>query len=64
MVAPVRASPSQVVEAERPANATENHGSYPAEITRDQFVWLHERAVERRLEWAAHAQSLAHKQKS
>jgi hypothetical protein len=64
MTVPVRATPSQVAEANPPSGGDENVGSYPAEITRDQFVWLHERAATRRLEWAEHARNLACNQKS
>ncbi len=63
MVTPVRAS-SQVAEIEQPSTPSEDQGSYPAEITREQFVWLQERADARRREWAAHAASLACNQKS
>lgn len=58
MVVPVRAKPSQSATTEQ-TPPTDNQGSYPAEISRDQFVWLQERAEERRREWVAHAQSLA-----
>lgn len=64
MAGPVKATPSQVVDAQQPATAPVDEGSYPAEITADQFAWLEERAVERRCLWTKHASSLASKQKS
>lgn len=39
-------------------------GSYPNEITADQFAWLNERAAARCKRWADHASSLACNQKS
>ena len=64
MVTPVRATPSQVVDVERPTDSTENQGSYPAEIGRDQLNWLQECAEEQRRQWAKHAQSVACNPKS
>jgi hypothetical protein len=64
MTTPVRATPGQVVNAGTPPSDGGNHGSYPAEITPDQFAWLNERADARRQEWAQHARSLACNQKS
>jgi hypothetical protein len=63
MVPPVRATPSQLVELERSVRE-EAEGSYPDEITRDQFVWLQERAAARRQRWAEHAATVARTQKS
>lgn len=63
MAAPVRANSGQIVEA-KPAASSDNQGSYPAEITQEQFAWLQERAAQRRREWAEHAQSWACNQKS
>jgi Spy/CpxP family protein refolding chaperone len=63
MAAPIKSTPSQVVDAGRPA-AAENQGSYPEEITPEQSAWLQERATERRRRWKEHADSLAGKQKS
>jgi hypothetical protein len=63
MVTPVRATPSQVVELEKPCQP-ENLGSYPDEITKEQFDWLHARAAERRRRWTEHAQSVALNQKA
>lgn len=64
MVTPVRARPGQVVDAGLVPAETENQGSYPAEITQDQFDWLQERAAAHRKRWADHAKSLACNQKS
>jgi hypothetical protein len=64
MAAPVRATPGQVVDADRKAAAQENLGSYPEEITADQLAWLKERAAARRQKWAEHARSVASNQKS
>jgi hypothetical protein len=36
----------------------ESQGSYPREITRDQFDWLQERAAANRKRWAEHARAL------
>lgn len=62
MATPVKATPNQVVEANSPT-ASENQGSYPEEITLEQFDWLHERAAARRKRWTEHAKSLAGNQK-
>jgi hypothetical protein len=64
MTTPVRATPGQVVNAGTPPTDGGNLGSYPAELTADQFAWLHERAAQTRLRWAEHAQALACNQKS
>jgi hypothetical protein len=63
MVTPVRAS-TLVADVEQPSVAPENQGSYPAEITSEQFTWLQERAAAHRRRWAEHAASLACNQKS
>lgn len=52
---PVRANPQNIVK--RPAPAVENQGSYPEEITKDQFDWLQKRAAALRKEWEEHARS-------
>jgi hypothetical protein len=64
MTTPVRATPGQVVNAGTPPIDGGNLGSYPAEITADQFAFLQERAAALREQWAEHAQSLACNQKS
>lgn len=64
MTTTVRATPGQVVNAGSPPTDGDNQGSYPAEITKDQFDWLQERAAARRLQWAEHARNLACDQKS
>ena len=64
MAGPVKGTPSQVVDTRQPSTASEHEGSYPAELTADQFAWLQERAAELRRRWAKHAASLASKQKS
>jgi hypothetical protein len=64
MTTPVRAHPGQVVNAGTPPTDGEHQGSYPSEITADQFAWLQERAAQRRQQWAEHARSLACNQKS
>jgi len=47
MVTPVRAKPSQSATTEQ-TPPTDNQGSYPAEISAEQFTWLQERAAQRR----------------
>lgn len=64
MTTPVRAAPGQVVNAGTPPTDGGDQGSYPAEITADQFAWLQERAAQRRQRWAEHARSLACNPKS
>jgi hypothetical protein len=64
MTTPVRAEPGQVVNAGTPPTDGGNLGSYPAEITQDQAAWLHERAAQRRQQWAEHARTLSCNQKS
>jgi hypothetical protein len=64
MTTPVRAAPGQVVNAGTPPTDGGAQGSYPGEITQDQFAWLHERAAQRRQQWAEHAECLARNQKS
>jgi hypothetical protein len=64
MTTPVRAQPGQVVNAGTPPSDGGDQGSYPSEITADQFAWLHERAAQRRQQWAEHERSLACNQKS
>jgi hypothetical protein len=63
MVAPVRARPGQTVSTPSPPS-DEDQGSYPAEITREQFEWLQERAAQHRRRWAEHKAALACNQKS
>jgi hypothetical protein len=63
MSAPVRAGDGQTVATPQ-VQADQNQGSYPAEITRDQLDWLRQQADERRREWIAHAESVAHNHKS
>lgn len=53
----VRAYPAQVVNAGSPPTNGGDQGSYPDEITPDQFEWLKERAAQRRERWAEHARS-------
>jgi hypothetical protein len=64
MATPVRAKPGQVAAGQQPPSDGDNQGSYPAEITRDQFDWLHDRAAAHRQRWTEHAAALACKQKS
>jgi hypothetical protein len=64
MAAPVKATASQVVEANPPSTEADNQGSYPAEISREQFDWLQERAAAHRRRWEEHAHSMACNQKS
>lgn len=64
MTTPVRAAPGLVVNAGTPPIDGGDHGSYPADLTPDQFAWLQERAAARRQEWAEHARSLACNHKS
>jgi hypothetical protein len=64
MTTPVKADPGQVVNAGTPPTDGGNQGSYPADITPDQFAWLQERAAARREQWAVHARTLACNQKS
>jgi hypothetical protein len=64
MTTPVRANPGQVVTTSSPPTDGENVGTYPADITPDQFAWLQERAASKRERWAEHARSLACNHKS